>query len=292
MLFSIIIPTYNRAQLVIKTITWAQNQSFKDYEIIIVDDGSTDHTKEAVKPYLNEYTSYYKKENGERAKARNYGAHLAKGKYIYFLDSDDLIYPNHLQSASDFIQKTQAKLFFQQYEFTHESGQKSTPYLPTNINKDLIKHGNFMSCHGIFIHKDIFADQSFNEDRALSGSEDYELWLRLAARYPFAYNSEVTSTLVFHDERSVLNFPKDQLIIRKEKMLHYLFQDQKVMEVYGQFKGRIKSDAYSYIALHLMLSGHKMSGLQYFIKAFMAAPSILKERRTLAIFKHLFKNNA
>ena len=97
--FSIIIPTYNRANFIFLTLTSVLNQICKNYEVIIVDDGSTDNTEEVVQGFIKNnnliYFHYYQKVNEERGVARNYGIKKAKGQWITFLDSDDLFYPNH-----------------------------------------------------------------------------------------------------------------------------------------------------------------------------------------------------
>jgi len=85
--FSIVIPTYNRAHLIVDTLESIRKQTFTDYEVIIVDDGSTDNTSEVVQAYISTYQlqgnwTYYKKENAERAAARNFGTRKAKGKFI------------------------------------------------------------------------------------------------------------------------------------------------------------------------------------------------------------------
>jgi glycosyltransferase involved in cell wall biosynthesis len=89
-LISIIIPTYNRERTIIRAIKSVIFQSYKNFELIIVDDGSTDNTKEILKPFLeNKKINYYYKENGGVSSARNLGIKKAKGEYIAFLDSDD-----------------------------------------------------------------------------------------------------------------------------------------------------------------------------------------------------------
>src|SRR5436190_2046181 len=85
---SVIIPCYNRAGMIAKTIISLQNQEYQNYELIVVDDGSTDNTEQVVKKLADKRTIYYKKLNEERAAARNYGAKLAKGNYLNFFDSD------------------------------------------------------------------------------------------------------------------------------------------------------------------------------------------------------------
>ena len=95
-LFSIIIPTYNRASLIKETINSVLLQDYPNFEIIIVDDGSTDDTENIVKSIEDSRINYHKKTNAERGAARNFGIKLAKGEYITFLDSDDILYVNHL----------------------------------------------------------------------------------------------------------------------------------------------------------------------------------------------------
>lgn len=99
-MISVIIPTYNREDLLPTAVESVINQTFKDWELIIVDDGSTDGTEELVKKYLTDIRiSYVKKENGGGAQTRNFGVSLAKRDFIVFLDSDDEAYPNWLETA-------------------------------------------------------------------------------------------------------------------------------------------------------------------------------------------------
>ncbi|MBK7856746.1 MAG: glycosyltransferase family 2 protein [Bacteroidetes bacterium] len=104
MFFSFVIPTYNRASLIGKTIQTLLNQSYQNFEVIVVDDGSTDNSEEVVNAFDPSKVSFHKIPNCERGAARNYGAKISKGDYINFFDSDDLAYPHHLQTALDLIQ--------------------------------------------------------------------------------------------------------------------------------------------------------------------------------------------
>lgn len=95
--FSIIIPSYNRASQIVTTIESVRKQSYDSYELIVVDDGSTDNTKQTLLDYLNlGFISYYHQENKGVCAARNYGASKAIGKYLIFLDSDDEVLSNWL----------------------------------------------------------------------------------------------------------------------------------------------------------------------------------------------------
>lgn len=92
---SVVIPTYNYAHFIRETIESVINQNFKDYEIIVIDDGSTDNTREILQPYFD--CIYYVYQNNQGlSEARNHGIRLAKGKWVIFLDADDFFLPNIL----------------------------------------------------------------------------------------------------------------------------------------------------------------------------------------------------
>ncbi|MEZ4909289.1 MAG: glycosyltransferase family A protein [Saprospiraceae bacterium] len=101
--FSIIIPTFNRAHIIHRPIDSIIAQTFTDWELIIVDDGSTDNTKDIVDSYNDERIRYIWQENQERSAARNHGIKLAQGEWICFQDSDDEYLPDHLQVLFDGI---------------------------------------------------------------------------------------------------------------------------------------------------------------------------------------------
>jgi glycosyltransferase involved in cell wall biosynthesis len=294
MLFSIVIPTYNRADFIGKTVQSVIRQSYSNWELVIIDDGSTDNTEEVVKTINNPRIRYSKVENGERGRARNIGSQKSSGDYIYFLDSDDLLYPDHLFTAYEHIKEKQPELLWLPYEQVNKDGKVLRPHHPLKgtVLDTLISEGNFMSCHGVFLRKDIASDFQFNEDRELAGSEDMELWLRLASRYPFVIGSKVTSALVEHDARSVMNFNDiHKLIKRKELMLTYLLEDSTVMHKVGKRIGRLRSSAYSYIALHAMMNKNTSSSLawKYFWKSLLSSPTCILSKRSLAIVKYGLK---
>ena len=287
--FSIIIPTYNRAGFIVKTINSVLNQTFVNFEVIVVDDGSTDNTEELVSAIIDKRVFYYKKNNEERAVARNYGIKKAVGEYITFLDSDDLFYENHLEEANLFIENNKIDFLFQAYEIAHLNYKEPKLFKNQDINKLLVSDGNVMSCHGVFIENVIAKNNLFNEDRDLSASEDYELWLRLASKYNIHHNQEITSCLIHHEERSVININKEALIKRKELFLKYTLENPDVNNFIGRRKNQFIANTYSYIALHLVLAKYKKEGFKYFLKAVKQKPITIFERRSLAIIKHLVK---
>ena len=96
-LISIIVPVYNRADRIGQTVDSLLAQTQQNYEIILVDDGSTDRSAEVIAPYLSNRVFYYKQENAGAPAARNYGFSMSRGEMIVFFDSDDLMLPSRLE---------------------------------------------------------------------------------------------------------------------------------------------------------------------------------------------------
>jgi glycosyltransferase involved in cell wall biosynthesis len=289
--FTVVVPTYNRAGLIDLTLTSLRNQSYQNYEIIIVDDGSTDNTEVVVQPFLNDRTSYVKKGNSERAASRNFGAKLAKGDYINFFDSDDIALQNHLVEAAKVIQTYGTPEWFH----LGYAWAKPDLYIFKEVNdfgdatlNAAMSNGNKLSCNGVFIRKDIILSHLFNEDRELSASEDYELWLRLSARYPLYYSNEVTSLIIDHEFRSVRNTDVEKIKRRINLLLNYLQADQQIVQFYGKRFIKIKSDLISYISLHIASDAkNKRESFQYLLKTLYINPGFVFDRRFYAILKEL-----
>ncbi len=288
--FSLIIPTYNRANLISRTLQSVLAQNYQDYETIIVDDGSTDDTQEVVIPFLNEKIQYFKIPNGERAKARNFGIRQAKGTFVSFLDSDDLLLPNYFEEAAQFILQNPESVFFSfAYQIISPNGK--VLYQQNQRKGNLAKQlatGNHLSCIGVFVKREIIQKYLFNEQRELSGTEDYELWLRLASVYPLDFKNTVVASIVNHEERSVLNINEDKLIKRMEVLFACVENNTDCINFYGA-KGIqiIKAHTWLYVALHLAMAKKRKTALKYTLKAARESLSIIFTRKFLAILKKL-----
>ena len=138
--FSIIIPAYNRGQSISETINSVVNQSYPHWELIVVDDGSTDNTKEVIESFskIDERINYLYQENSERAIARNNGADHAKFEYLIFLDSDDFFEIDHLKNLATFISENDNELalyftnvkIFQNGKLNHVNLNTQAEYSP------------------------------------------------------------------------------------------------------------------------------------------------------------------
>ncbi|MFN0187175.1 MAG: glycosyltransferase family 2 protein [Bacteroidia bacterium] len=287
--FSVIVPTYNRAGFLGKTIQSVLSQRFRKLELLIIDDGSSDRTEEVVRSFHDDRIQYFKKENGERAAARNFGIQKAIGSYITFLDSDDLFHVDHLEVAMSCVLENQPSIFHLGYNVVDNSGKilQRWKKLDNPINARLIE-GNFLSCLGVFIKREILAQHRFVEDRDLAGSEDYELWLRLAARYPIYTISQVTASLVNHDARSVISFEPARLITRIEKLVNFIQRDEVFMNIYGAKLKQFHSYLDIYVALHLaLLPSSKRLAFKTWLHSFVKFPKIISNRRFWIVLKKI-----
>jgi len=288
--FSVVIPTYNRAEFITRTIESVLEQTNEDFEIIVVDDGSADNTGEVVRSIADKRVSYHYKKNEERAVARNTGRSLARGSYITFLDSDDLLYPDHLAVAGEVIEKFSDPEFFHLgYEFVDPAtgGSRGIARMP-EIANDMLVRGNALSCNGVFLRKDVAELHPFNPDRDLSGTEDYELWLRLASRYPLYCDSRVTSAIIQHDQRSVVTTDQKRLVKRIELLEKYLFADDAFVKKFERGLPEFRANNRIYIALHLALAGQQFAAVRYLATSLACSPKALKNRAFYGTIKRLF----
>ncbi|MBK9320742.1 MAG: glycosyltransferase family 2 protein [Bacteroidetes bacterium] len=114
LMFAVIRPTYNRVEFILLAVRSVVNQNYKNFEVIIVDDGSTDTTHEVIATVTDPRVRYVRIRNSERGAARNVGVKLAKGDYVTFLDSDDQLYFDYLMKASESLVKFNFPVFFHQ----------------------------------------------------------------------------------------------------------------------------------------------------------------------------------
>jgi glycosyltransferase involved in cell wall biosynthesis len=287
-LFTIIVPTYNREKLIGNTIKSLLGQTFKNYEIIVVDDGGNDGTKELIESFNNACISYYWKENGERGAARNYGARLAKGKYVNFFDSDDIAYKNHLQSAFNYIQlNNDAIIFHTSYDRMNSQMEKiSPPVAHTGLLNEKILKNNILSCNNVFIRKQEFDLLKFSENKELSYGEDWLLWIRSSIRHPIIGLSNVTSAIIEHENRSMTKaFGRN--VLKSANILTATLQQDRVPK---NIVGKVTAEMYFLASLYYSIERNKREAIKYFYNAFALRPTIIYNKRTLAILKYLIKN--
>lgn len=184
---SVIIPTYNRANYILDCLESLTLQTFKDFEVLVCDDGSTDDTKQIIKKFVNDLDIkyFYLDNTGSPAAPRNVGIKNARGKYIAFLDSDDWWSPDKLQISVQELEKGFDLIFHDMnkyYENDHSrSGILKSRALKENQFRDLWENGNAMPCSSVICSTSIFQKVGlFCEGNECIAAEDYDMWLRIA----------------------------------------------------------------------------------------------------------------
>lgn len=184
---SICIPTYNRKKYLKETIDSILAQAYKDYEIVIVDDGSTDGTKDILKD-INVPVTYHWQENSGDAAARNKLIELAQGQYISFIDSDDLLMPNAIQRMVEVMEAEGGNVIVYGSYFRIDKngniyGRCKRRLYSGNITQHLFETILVHACGSLFPTRILRESPAF--DTSLHICSDYELWLRLSMKYKF-----------------------------------------------------------------------------------------------------------
>jgi glycosyltransferase involved in cell wall biosynthesis len=264
-------------------------QTFTDYEIILVDDGSTDHTDEIVESFKWLNLRYIKIANSERGAARNRGMEAAKGLYFTFLDSDDLLETNFFEHAHTFLEHSRRPFFAHVgYSIQHSETNKVRRMDAVSSGRgDFIIRGNPLSCIGVLMHHALFPTYRFKEDRRLAGSEDWELWIRILAKYGVVADSKPVARIVDHSGRSVLSYDENKLFQRKSLAVSYALADPLVRQEFGKYQHRIDAYWFTYVSLHLAISNKSKAALRYFLLGFMQYPPVLFTKRAAVILKKI-----
>ena len=289
-MFSIVVPCYNRADIVRETVLTILKQECPDFELILVDDGSRDNTGEVLAQIIDSRVRYFYKENGERGAARNYGAQQARGKYINFFDSDDEMYPNHLRVVKEFVdQNGEVEVVHTGYERLDEQDRViSEVYEFAESTNEVLLLDNPLACNTVFVRRDIALANPFEEDRRLASAEDWELWLRLASKYPFHSIRQKTFCLREHDGRSLNTINPESVRVRDELFGQMVSRNPDFVRRYPNQLPKFIADRYTFITLTMALSKKDhLQTVRYLLKAVQQDPTVLWRRRFLASVKHL-----
>jgi glycosyltransferase involved in cell wall biosynthesis len=193
--FSIIIPLYNSEDYISETLQSLANQTSQDFEVIIVDDGSSDNSVKVTKDFIRNTPSLNAKLHIDRpdnfpkgvSGSRNYGIHMSEGKWICFLDSDDLFHPQKIEIISKAIQNSSCQIVFHSaVDFNNDSKSlfnpidhiEKIPFRIHNILNELLNK-NRVNTSSVTIKKDLIEEIGYF-DTDLFGIEDYYMWLNIS----------------------------------------------------------------------------------------------------------------
>lgn len=265
MKFSIVIPTYNRATFLPKAIESVLSQTYTDWELIIVDDGSTDNTKDVVSQYGDSRIRYVYQQNAERSAARNNGIMHAMGDYICFMDSDEYLYSERLEELSNAIKNNSNSIACYYTDIRFEGYKKyirTGKYFQFPIDKDeLICF--IIGAPQLCCATEILRKHQFNP--ALSIGEDMELLFRITNEFPLVYvPNQATVVEVEHEGRSV-NIRNSQIFNQMKTL--------SIMRSKGHPASTVSSRIYD-----MIYSGCYLRYTKYYIK---------NHQRIMAVFSCL-----
>lgn len=197
---SIILPTYNRGNIIPKAIVSVLRQSYTNFELLIIDDGSTDQTEQVVESYNDKRICYYRmQENGGQSKARNCGMQMAKYDYVAFEDSDDLWRPEKLETQMNAIMNAASDVGMVYHKFRYDLGEGRSMTLPDhkisleNKSGDIYRQllwDNLVGMPTVLIKKEC-VEAVGGMDESLHCLEDYDFALRIAKKYKAIFLDEI-----------------------------------------------------------------------------------------------------
>jgi len=278
---SIVIPTYNRADFLPKAMQSVLNQTYRDWEMIIVDDGSTDNTEEVVKGYKESGIRYIAhKSNLGISAARNTGIKNSKGKYIALLDSDDEWFPEKLSCQMKIFQEKDLK-----YGVVCTSGYMikddkviSVKAIPNDLDDfyKIFLFKNVIWSSSVLIRKECFEKLGLFDEH-LKSCEDWEMWIRISKYYKFIFLKTPFITYLIHPGQISENLSA-KIEARKRILLKYQEELKSRKFLY--------SHHYYKIGNICCLTGKIREGRKYLLKGIMIYPFCLKY--FLCIFLSMF----
>lgn len=264
-LVSVIIATYNRAELVVQAVESALNQTYKNIEIVVVDDGSTDSTRQALRQYEGRIEYIYQ-ERSERSKARNVGLRHSSGYYIAFLDSDDLWLPTKIEKQVRVLnEKPEVGVVYSGVQFIDRNGNAcdggicwDTPERQ-ELYEDLMTHNVITGTTSSVMVRRTCLDRVGFFDESMNTCEDLDLFRRLVRYYEFykidlpsvrfrihgdntqhnagamAKGWEITIRKISEDTPPDFEYYKNQAIIRNLSQIARLYKEDGQLRRFFSF---------------------------------------------------------
>lgn len=268
---SIIITTFNYGKFIKETLHSILKQTYSNYEILIIDDGSTDNTSDIVSEWEEPFKGrlrYFYKENQGVAIARNYGIFKAKGDYIAFVDADDIWFEDSLQKLVSCIKdnadyglvygnvRMYDITFKKNFGLRFQTGSYPAPFEGKCFDK-LFIHGNFIHTSASIVRRQVFEKAGFFDERFRCG-EDLDMWIRLSAIFEIKYLDEILtkvrrhhsslsfSLLSAHKSKILMTrkllklMPDFETVVGPEKLKNFLYENYYAMGVYCILEGMNK----------------------------------------------------
>ena len=294
---SVVIPTYNRAGYVSEAVASVLAQTYRDFEVIVIDDGSTDNTPEVVGSYRDAHIRYFYQENRGVSAAMNTGILASTAEYIAILDSDDVLVEEALQKSVAFLdQHPEVGYCFGQSYTIDESGRplRSSPRGPrVTFVRDgreeiaqVLMGGRSI---GSMVRRSCFQEVGLYNTE-LPMSEDWDMFIRLAKRYAVGHLAEPIYKLRFHQQQMTSQSSMKIVQNAHTTVLESVFEDAELGPLYGHLRRKAYFSLYCLLARMASLSEHRGAGLLYLLKALKTRPESLCEIKGLSIWIRSTRN--
>jgi glycosyltransferase involved in cell wall biosynthesis len=288
-LVSVIIPSYNRAPLVAQAIKSALAQTLSDIEIIVVDDGSTDNTEEIVRRFRDKRLKYVYQKNSGVSAARNTGIEASRGKYIAFLDSDDILMEKALEKGAQTLDKYINTVFSYGQAFLMDEKQRifglrkqkgKNSYVAAGkyeIREALI-NGNHVPTSTILVRRAYLNninqfDTSFN-----NGSEDFDFWVRLGISHQVAYIAEPLVIYRVHSNSICRTHRLAEIENNNSLIFNKIMNDSELRDFLSYERLQVYLHMYLRLADYACGSREMQTARNYLLKALNANPGWFANR--------------
>lgn len=299
---SVVIPTYNRVLYLKEALDSVLTQTYQDFEIIVVDDNSTDNTKDLIDTYIALYKDirikYFFINGCRQGAARNKGIVNSNGEFIAFLDSDDMWLPNHLECCMEVfeIHKDAGVVFSGSY-IVNEKGEVlskiKTKRFGQQHYRDIIVDYSSGGCNAssCIVKKDCFYKAGyFCEKVELAGSEDWEMWARLSFYTKFVSTSHYTVKIRNHPLKKSLE--TDKMAISMKLALDLIYANHILKLLISDIKKRAYSSLYIVIAQNYYAAGRMDISRSYLKSALNTYPMcIIQNKYFLPTYLKTFLGN-
>ena len=280
-------PTHNRSRMLKRAVASVMGQDCPRWELIIVDDGSTDDTGEVAASFRDARVRYFRTPNRMVAAARNTGVEHANGDYVCFLDDDDEYLPNHLCVCEDALRTRgypDCLLYTLPYR---ESGGVRTPFSDFRSTPESpILIGYNPETPNVCVRTTILRDQKFNEE--LTMHEDAELWGRVAKRYPVVRVDEHTTVVHYHVEPRLTASSRAKYVGLERTYRHMkATQRARVKIPPSAFREKFREIYYGLALLDLEESWARVP--KHLVRLFRYDPSFAFTRQYLGVVRRLIR---
>lgn len=273
--FSVIVPAYNRARFLPLLISSVISQTFESFELIIVDDGSSDNTNEVVQYYsdIDPRVIYLRQSNLERGAARNNGISYSRGLWISFLDSDDYYLPDHLHILHQYIEEHSIDCIIGFRYFIESSTgirQHGITHISSGfVDSSILLKGNPFACN-FAIKNDCNRFTPFQIDRSLMSMEDWIFLLHNASFSGIYLLPKATVVLKQHSGRSMND--NSTVVSARLNALDFLSSELSLDKSHLVL---LTAHSYLFCAIHLYLDCLRFQSLYYFVLAVIISPKVI-----------------